>query len=173
MKNKTGQKMSKKKIVDFDEIISLANGYRADKKKIVFTNGCFDILHAGHVSYLSMAAALGDILVLGLNSDLSVKKIKGEKRPVIGEVHRACVMSALECVDHLVLFDDPDPGQLIEAICPDILVKGADWSEEQIVGAAFVKERGGRVERIVLEPDISTTKIIERIGRLYYGGNEN
>jgi rfaE bifunctional protein nucleotidyltransferase chain/domain len=158
-----------KKIVSFDEIKSLAHGYRADKKRIVFTNGCFDILHAGHVSYLTMAAALGDILVLGLNSDVSVKKIKGEKRPVIGEAHRACVMSALEAVDHVVLFDDPDPGLLIETICPDILVKGADWSEEQIVGADFVKENGGCVERIVLEPDISTTKIIERIGRLYYG----
>jgi len=158
-----------KKIVSFDEIKLLARGYRADKKRIVFTNGCFDILHAGHVSYLTMAAALGDILVLGLNSDVSVKKIKGEKRPVIGEVHRSCVMSALEAVDHVVLFDDPDPGLLIETICPDILVKGADWPEDQIVGADFVKENGGCVERIVLEPDISTTKIIERIGRLYYG----
>jgi len=157
------------KIVGFDEIKLLARGYRAAKKRIVFTNGCFDILHAGHVSYLAMAAALGDILVLGLNSDISVKKIKGEKRPVIGEVHRACVMSALEAVDHVVLFDDPDPGLLIETICPDILVKGADWPEDQIVGADFVKENGGCVERIVLEPDISTTKIIERIGRLYYG----
>ncbi len=161
--------MDQKKIVSLDEIKALAEQYRASGKQIVFTNGCFDLLHAGHVSYLSMAAALGDILVLGLNSDLSVKKIKGEKRPVIGETHRACVMSALESVDHVVLFDDSDPEQLIEAICPEILVKGADWPEEQIVGAAFVRKNGGRVERIVLEPDISTTRIIERIGRLYYG----
>ncbi len=168
MNRKTNQKIEKK-IVSFDEIKVLADEYRACQKRIVFTNGCFDILHAGHVSYLSMAAALGDILVLGLNSDCSVKKIKGDKRPVIGEVHRGCVMSALESVDHVVLFDDSDPGQLIENICPDILVKGADWPEEQIVGAAFVRENGGCVERIVLEPDISTTKIIERIGRLYYG----
>ncbi len=161
--------MNPKKIISFDEIKALADQYRASGRRIVFTNGCFDLLHAGHVSYLSMAAALGDILVLGLNSDLSVKKIKGENRPVIGETHRMCVMAALESVDHVVLFDDSDPEQLIEAICPDILVKGADWPEEQIVGAAFVRENGGRVERIVLEPDISTTKIIERIGRLYYG----
>ncbi len=161
--------MDPKKIVSFDEIKALADQYKASGSRIVFTNGCFDLLHAGHVSYLSMAAALGDILVLGLNSDLSVKKIKGEKRPVIGETHRACVMSALESVDHVVLFDDSDPEQLIEAICPDILVKGADWPEEQIVGAAFVRKNGGCVERIVLEPDISTTRIIERIGRLYYG----
>ena len=165
--------MSPKKIVGFDEIRVLADEYRASSKRIVFTNGCFDILHAGHVSYLSMAAALGDILVLGLDSDLSVKKLKGENRPVINEAHRACVMAALESVDHVVLFDDSDPGKLIETICPDILVKGADWAEEQIIGAAFVKENGGRVERIVLEPDISTTKIIERIGRLYYGETSN
>ncbi|MCP3941346.1 MAG: D-glycero-beta-D-manno-heptose 1-phosphate adenylyltransferase [Desulfobacteraceae bacterium] len=161
--------MDKKKIVGFDEIRVLSDDYKSSHKRIVFTNGCFDILHAGHVSYLAMAAALGDILVLGLNSDISVKKIKGDKRPVIGEAHRACVMAALESVDHVVLFDDPDPGQLIEIVCPDILVKGADWPEEQIVGAAFVKENGGKVERIVLEPEISTTKIIERIGRLYHG----
>ncbi len=168
-KDTPDNKMDKKKIVSFDEIRALADQYRVGRKRIVFTNGCFDILHAGHVSYLAMAAALGDILVLGLNADVSVKKIKGEKRPVVGEVHRACVVSALEAVDHVVLFDDPDPGQLIETICPDILVKGADWPEDQIVGAAFVRENGGRVERIVLEPEISTTKIIERIGRLYYG----
>ncbi len=161
--------MSQKKIADFDGIRALADQYRCDQKSIVFTNGCFDILHAGHVSYLAMAAALGEILVLGLNSDVSVKLIKGEKRPVIGQNHRATVMAALESVDHVVLFDEPDPGRLIENICPDILVKGADWPEDQIIGADFVKENGGRVERIVLEPDISTTEIIERIGRLYYG----
>jgi rfaE bifunctional protein nucleotidyltransferase chain/domain len=161
--------VSQKKIADFDGIRALADQYRCDQKSIVFTNGCFDILHAGHVSYLAMAAALGEILVLGLNSDVSVKLIKGEKRPVIGQNHRATVMAALESVDHVVLFDEPDPGRLIENICPDILVKGADWPEDQIIGADFVKENGGRVERIVLEPDISTTEIIERIGRLYYG----
>lgn len=161
--------MSQKKITGFDEIRSLADQYRCDQQSIVFTNGCFDILHAGHVSYLAMAAALGKILVLGLNSDTSVKLIKGENRPIIGEDHRALVMAALESVDHVVLFDEPDPGRLIENICPDILVKGADWGEDEIIGADFVKKNGGRVERIVLEPDISTTKIIERIGRLYYG----
>jgi len=161
--------VSQKKITGFDEIRSLADQYRCDQQSIVFTNGCFDILHAGHVSYLAMAAALGKILVLGLNSDTSVKLIKGENRPIIGEDHRALVMAALESVDHVVLFDEPDPGRLIENICPDILVKGADWGEDEIIGADFVKKNGGRVERIVLEPDISTTKIIERIGRLYYG----
>ncbi|WP_022664082.1 D-glycero-beta-D-manno-heptose 1-phosphate adenylyltransferase [Desulfospira joergensenii] len=156
------------KILPLEEIRSLAREYRKAGKTIVFTNGCFDILHAGHVSYLTLAAALGDVLVLGLNSDSSVKKIKGEKRPVIGQDHRARVVAGLGAVAHVVLFDEPDPENLIQAVCPHILVKGADWSEDQIIGADFVKQHGGRVERVVLEPDISTTKIIERIVRLYH-----
>ena len=157
------------KIVSFSEIKKFTQHYKKENKVIVFTNGCFDIIHAGHIKYLSAAAALGDILILGLNSDQSVKSIKGEKRPVINQVQRAQVVAALECIDHVVLFDEPDPGRLIETICPDVLVKGADWPEDQIIGADFVKQHGGRLARITLEPDISTTKIIERIGELYYG----
>ncbi len=157
------------KRVSFSQIKQLARQYREANQKVVFTNGCFDILHAGHVKYLNQAAGFGQVLVLGLNSDKSVKSIKGDRRPVINEEHRSCVISGLECVNHVVLFDTPDPGALIEAVKPDILVKGADWPEDRIVGADFVKSYGGRVERVVLEPDISTTKIIERIGELYYG----
>ena len=157
------------KILGFEEIKDRCADYRASGKKVVFTNGCFDILHAGHVKYLTRAAEFGDVLVLGLNSDQSVKTIKGEKRPVIGQDHRACVISALFCVDHVVFFDEPDPRRLIEAVCPDILVKGADWGENEILGGDFVKQNGGRIERVDLEPDISTTRIIERIGELYYG----
>ncbi len=157
------------KIASREEMKILSSQYRKEGKTVVFTNGCFDILHAGHVSYLAAAAGLGDVLVLGLNSDVSVKKIKGEKRPVIGQDHRARVVAALEAVTHVVLFDEPDPENLIRTVCPQILVKGADWPEDQIIGADFVKTRGGRVERVILEPDISTTTIIERIGRLYYG----
>lgn len=156
------------KIVPIGDIGALASGLRAKGKTIVFTNGCFDILHAGHVSYLEAAAGFGDVLVLGLNSDASVRQIKGDKRPVIGQDHRARVMAALAFVDFVVLFDTPDPETLIRTVEPDVLVKGADWPEDQIVGAGFVKARGGRVERVVLEPDISTTLIIRRIGRLYY-----
>lgn len=159
------------KIVTLAKIKTLSRQYRDAEKKIVFTNGCFDILHAGHVTYLTRAASLGDILILGLNSDHSVKLIKGEKRPVIDQNHRSLVVAALACIDHVVLFDESDPRILIETICPDILVKGADWPEEQIIGSDFVKKNGGHIERIVLEPDISTTKIIERIGDLYYGRN--
>jgi len=156
------------KVVSLSRIQALSMEYRKNHQTIVFTNGCFDILHAGHVAYLTHAATLGDVLILGLNSDQSVKRIKGEKRPIISQDHRAQVLSALGCIDHVVLFDTPDPEQLIQAICPDVLVKGADWAEEQIVGADFVKKNGGRIERVRLEPEISTTHIIQRIGMLYY-----
>ncbi len=157
------------KLASFDQIRAICQKLKAQKQTIVFTNGCFDILHAGHVTYLNHAKALGDALVLGLNSDVSVKKIKGEKRPVVGQRDRAIVLSALACIDHVVVFDDPDPEKLIEAVCPDILVKGADWPEDQIIGGDFVKQHGGRIERVAFEQDISTTRIIERIGDLYYG----
>ena len=157
------------KRADFSQIKQMSGRYRDAGKKIVFTNGCFDILHAGHVKYLTHAAGLGDILILGLNSDRSVKTIKGEKRPVVGQDQRCIVVSALSCIDHVVLFDEPDPEVLIETICPDVLVKGADWPEDQIIGGDFVKKNGGYIERVAFEQDISTTKIIERIGSLYYG----
>jgi rfaE bifunctional protein nucleotidyltransferase chain/domain len=159
------------KIVTVPDISSIADRLRKDGKAIVFTNGCFDLVHAGHVSYLSAAADLGDALILGLNTDASVKKIKGEKRPVISQGQRACVVAALQMVDYVVLFDAPDPLGLIETIRPDVLVKGADWPEHAIVGADFVKARGGRVARINLAPGISTTAIIQRIGAVYFGAD--
>lgn len=157
------------KIIPFSEIKTLSRQYKDANKTIVFTNGCFDIIHAGHVKYLTRAAHLGDILILGLNSDRSVKQIKGEKRPIINQTQRSLVMAAIACINHVVLFDEPDPKRLIETVCPDILVKGADWPEDKIIGADVVKRNGGRIERVVFETDISTTKIIERIGELYYG----
>ncbi len=154
------------KILSGEKMAELSEAYRASGQTVVFTNGCFDILHAGHAAYLAMAADQGDILVVGLNSDASVKQIKGDKRPVIGQDHRARVLAALEAVSHVVLFDEAEPGNLIRAVCPDVLVKGADWPEDQIIGADFVKSRGGRVVRVAFEHDISTTAIIERIKRL-------
>lgn len=159
------------KITTLEKMQRLAGQYRDRGERIVFTNGCFDILHAGHVTYLARAKACGDILVVGLNSDVSVRSIKGEKRPVVPEGQRACVISALAAVDHVVLFDAPDPESLIKAVVPHVLVKGADWPEDRIIGADFVKSRGGRVERIAFEQDVSTTRIIERIGRRFYGAS--
>ncbi|MBI9089044.1 MAG: D-glycero-beta-D-manno-heptose 1-phosphate adenylyltransferase [Desulfobacterium sp.] len=151
------------KIVHGSEIAAIAAKKRAENKQIVFTNGCFDILHAGHVNYLAAAAAQGDLLVLGLNSDQSVRRIKGEKRPVINQTHRAQVVAGLACVDYVVIFDEPDPEALIKRVNPHVLAKGADWAEDDIIGGDFVKQNGGRVARIILEPDISTSLIIEKI----------
>jgi len=151
------------KLIKRQAVTELGKTLRDQGFTIVFTNGCFDILHAGHVTYLQAAADQGDILVLGLNSDASVGRIKGPSRPVISQDHRSRVISALACVDHVVIFDEPDPGELIRELRPHVLVKGADWAEGNIIGADTVKQDGGRVERIVLEPEISTTIIIERI----------
>ncbi len=138
--------------------------------RLVFTNGCFDILHAGHVRYLTAARAEGDALVVGLNSDASVRIIKGDRRPIVGQMHRAEVLAGLTCVDYIALFDAPDPLDLIKIVRPHVLVKGADWPEEQIIGADFVRERGGRVARIPLAAELSTTRIIERVLERYGGG---
>ena len=140
----------------------LAN-IRRHGSRIAFTNGCFDILHAGHVSYLEAARRTADCLVVGLNADVSVRGLKGPGRPVNPEAERARVLAALGCVDYVVLFGEETPLGLITAIRPDVLVKGADWPEEQIVGAAEVRAVGGRVERIAFTYDRSTTGLLTRI----------
>lgn len=139
------------------------------EKKVVFTNGCFDILHVGHIRYLKKARDLGDILVIGLNSDLSVKKIKGEKRPIVPEEERAEMLLALEAVDYVVLFDEETPYSLIKEIKPDILVKGGDWNLEDIVGGDIVKKNGGMVKNISYVDGKSTTNIINKIIESYRG----
>ncbi len=157
----------KSKIKKRKELAELMEKERSKGKTIVFTNGCFDLLHVGHVRYLSEAKKKGDILVIGLNSDSSVRAIKGNKRPVISQNQRAEVLSALFFVDYISVFDEPDPLNLIMTIKPDILVKGADWPEDKIIGGDFVKSRGGKTERIPLVPMASTTGIIEKIIALY------
>jgi len=132
-------------------------------KKVVFTNGCFDILHQGHVRYLSGAKKCGDYLIVGLNSDRSLKKNKGKNRPLIPEQARAELLAALCFVDGVVIFDEDNPIALISYLRPHILVKGADWAEEDIIGGDVVKEAGGQVKRIPLVPGISTSDIIRRI----------
>ncbi len=136
---------------------------RAAGKTIVFTNGVFDLLHPGHVRYLQQARALGDALVVGLNSDRSVRAIKGPDRPINSEDERAEVVAALACVDAVVVFDADTPLDLIAALQPDILVKGADWSADAIVGRDIVEARGGRVVRAPVEAGYATTAIIEKI----------
>lgn len=136
---------------------------KAGNQTVVFTNGCFDILHVGHVRYLAEAKSQGDVLVLGLNSDRSVREIKGPKRPIVPEAERAEVLAALESIDFISLFDEPDPLNLILAVMPQVLVKGADWPEDQIIGAKEVKEAGGKVVRVDLAEGASTTNIIKKI----------
>ncbi|MDJ0808768.1 MAG: D-glycero-beta-D-manno-heptose 1-phosphate adenylyltransferase [Desulfobacterales bacterium] len=136
-------------------------------ESVVFTNGCFDVLHAGHVHYLQAAREAGDVLFVGLNSDASVRTFKDHGRPLNGQEDRAAVLAALGCVDGVILFDTPDPLDLITTLAPDVLVKGADWPEAEIVGADEVKAYGGRVIRIDLKPGRSTSLLIQRILERY------
>ncbi|MBI3757544.1 MAG: D-glycero-beta-D-manno-heptose 1-phosphate adenylyltransferase [Deltaproteobacteria bacterium] len=140
---------------------------RRQEKKVVFTNGCFDLLHPGHIYTLTHAKALGEVLVVGINSDASVKRLKGEKRPILNELERATVLAALEAVDYVITFEEDTPLQLIRALQPDILVKGGDWSAEAVVGKEEVEARGGQVVLIPYQTGASTTGIIERVLAAY------
>jgi len=137
--------------------------WRAAKARVVFTNGVFDLLHRGHAEYLEDARALGDRLVVGVNTDASVRRLKGPSRPIVGEQDRAALVRALACVDLVVLFDDDTPQRLIEAVKPDVLVKGADYAPADIVGREFVESRGGHVTTIRLREGLSTSEIVKRI----------
>jgi D-glycero-beta-D-manno-heptose 1-phosphate adenylyltransferase len=159
--------MTESKILSREQAVRQADQWRADGQQIVFTNGCFDIVHLGHIDYLEKARALGQRLILGLNTDASVSCIKGPMRPVVNEYARARLMAALEFVDAVTLFGEPTPLELIEAIRPNVLVKGDDYTVDTIVGADFVLARGGRVETIALVPGYSTSKLIERIKQGY------
>jgi rfaE bifunctional protein nucleotidyltransferase chain/domain len=149
------------------EIKSIRSKLKAEGKKVVFTNGVFDLIHAGHVDYLSKAKKLGDVLIVGLNSDESVRRIKGEKRPILKQEERAFILSNLKPVDFVVYFDDDTPAKLISEIIPDILVKGADWAVEKIVGRDVVEKNGGQVMNIEFVNDQSTSKIIDLIVKRY------
>ena len=151
------------KLLSLTDLTEIVKRRRNSGQKIVFTNGCFDIIHAGHVDYLQKARRQGDFLVLGLNDDQSIRSIKGPQRPINNEEDRARVLAALGCVDAVVLFGEDTPLNLITTLCPDVLVKGADWDENEIVGAKEVKADGGRVERIKFTSQTSTTSVIDRI----------
>lgn len=151
------------KLKNLNEIADIAAQARKNGQSVVFTNGCFDILHRGHVHILRQAKANGDLLIVGINSDRSVKSIKGASRPILPETDRVELIAAMEMVDYVVLFDEPDPYRLIAAIKPNVLAKGGDWSADKIVGADVVAENGGRIAVIPYLQGSSTTEIIERI----------
>lgn len=159
--------MGIEKIQSRDELVKKIIPLKSQNKVVVFTNGCFDIIHSGHVTYLRKAKSLGDILVIGVNSDASIKRIKGSNRPILNEHERTTVLSSLEDVDYVCIFNEDTPYDLIKAIKPDVLVKGGDWAVENIVGKDIVESDGGKVVNISYIEGSSTTNIIERILNAY------
>ena len=155
-----------KKLKSLRALVSLISKAKQSGRTVVFTNGCFDLLHAGHVRCLKEARSLGDLLVVGLNRDASVRRLKGRGRPVMPEKDRAEVLSALECVDYLVFFSEQTPEKLIRALCPDFLVKGGDWKKGSIAGAAFVRSYGGKVSSLGFANGYSTTAMIKKIKKI-------
>jgi rfaE bifunctional protein nucleotidyltransferase chain/domain len=155
------------KILSREQLKSEIDRLRKGGKKISFTNGCFDILHVGHVRYLRDARRTGDVLILALNSDASVRTIKGEKRPLVPENERADVVASLEAVDFVTIFDELTPLELIESLQPDVIVKGGDWAEEDVVGRDSVRKWGGKVVIIPETEGASTTNVIEKIKKVY------
>ncbi len=155
------------KIITKEAFIPIRERLEKENKKIVFTNGCFDFVHPGHIHYLNEAKSMGDILVIGLNSDNSVRKIKGEGRPINDQNARALVLSSLEMVDYVILFEEDTPYKLIKTILPDILVKGGDYKIENVVGKDIVEGNGGKVKCVSYTEGFSTTSIIEKIKRRF------
>ncbi|HWP83245.1 MAG TPA: D-glycero-beta-D-manno-heptose 1-phosphate adenylyltransferase [Bacteroidota bacterium] len=151
------------RVVGRSELFEIRQRLKNEGKTVVFTNGCFDILHRGHVEYLASAKAMGDVLIVGVNTDDSVRRIKGDSRPVVGEEDRALVVAALASVDYVTLFGEDTPLELIRFLVPDILVKGADWPIEKVVGRDIVEAAGGSVKTISIVPNRSTSAIIQKI----------
>jgi D-beta-D-heptose 7-phosphate kinase/D-beta-D-heptose 1-phosphate adenosyltransferase len=153
----------KDKIKTLDELTPIVQQAKSRSCSIVFTNGCFDILHSGHAKLLEQCRQAGDVLVVGLNSDASVRKLKGQERPIVAQEQRAEVVAALEAVDYVVIFDEPDPLQVITRLVPDVLIKGGDWTPETIIGRDIVEAGGGRVFAIPLMDGMSTTGIVKKM----------
>ncbi len=154
------------KIKDPEGLSSIILALKNEKKKIVFTNGCFDMVHAGHVAYLEDARREGDILVVALNSDNSVKRLKGDGRPINKEIDRQRIIAALASVDYVTLFDEDDPKEIVEKLQPDVIVKGSDWKVDEIIGGEFVKSMGGKAVAIPFRNGYSTTDLIKKIKAL-------
>ena len=161
-----GKQDIQNKILTRETLATLAQNWHAEGRKIVFTNGCFDILHRGHLEVLTASAGYGDVLVVGLNTDASVKRLKGPERPVNDEGFRSWMMASLELVDAVVLFDEPTPKTLIDILQPDVIVKGGDYTPDQVVGADAVLARGGEVKIVPIVKGYSTTSLIEAIRKL-------
>ena len=155
------------KVVGIHQLLKMLAFLRRGDKRVVFTNGTFDILHRGHIEYLTASRKLGDALVVGLNTDTSIRRIKGPRRPINNESDRSVVLAALGCVDFVCFFSEDTPMNLIRAVQPDVLVKGADWKVHDIVGADFVRKRGGKVRTIRLTRGRSTSNTIDRILKVY------
>jgi rfaE bifunctional protein nucleotidyltransferase chain/domain len=165
MRNDRTGTLSGTKINSLSSLKRKVDSLKQNGKRVVFTNGCFDVLHYGHIKYLQDAKGCGDYLVVAVNSDSSIRKIKGKNRPVIGQSDRLKTVAALACVDFVVLFNEDNPLKLIKSLKPDILIKGADWSREKIVGADFVESYGGKVLTVKLVKGRSTSALIEKIVR--------
>jgi len=155
------------KVLSLNMLVSIRRKLRRSGRKVVFTNGTFDIIHRGHVEYLTKAKQLGDVLIVGLNTDSSIRRIKGNGRPINKSADRGQVLAALESVDYVCLFDDDTPARIIDRLLPDVLVKGADWKIGEIVGRETVVQHGGRVRTIRLTPGRSTSNVIHRVLKAY------
>jgi rfaE bifunctional protein nucleotidyltransferase chain/domain len=153
------------RVLTWEQTAALVSAVRSAGRRIVFTNGVFDLLHPGHLRYLQHARSLGDLLIVGLNADASVRRNKGPDRPITAEHERAELLAALECIDAVVIFEQDTPAEIVRLVQPDILVKGADWPADQIVGRDTVEARGGRVVLVPVEPGHSTSSILSRIRR--------
>ncbi len=153
-------------ILTLDDLILRFAREKRNGHKVVFTNGCFDLLHPGHLRTFEAARALGDILIVGLNSDQSVRALKGPTRPIVPEQERAEILASLECIDAVTIFNEPTPQKVIASLLPDILVKGGDWPDDQIVGRTEVESSGGRVARVEVVPGYSTTELLKKIRAL-------
>ena len=158
--------MIKDKIKTREALKKIVSRLKKERKTVVFTNGCFDILHAGHVTYLEEAKKEGDILIVALNSDSSVRTLKGRGRPVVNQNERSMVLAALDSVDFVTVFEEDDPAAIIKALGPDVIVKGADWRKDEIIGGDYVKKSGGRVATAPIYKGLSTTSLIKKIKRL-------
>lgn len=159
--------MAESKIKNLSTLKTIIRSLKRRGKKIAFTNGCFDILHKGHIKLLKEAKSMGDVLIVAINSDSSVKRIKGKKRPINTEMNRAIVLSAVEFVDFITIFGEPNPARVIKEIRPDVLVKGGDWKKDRIIGSEFVESMGGKVLSIPLAKGYSTSHLINAIMRRF------